>query len=73
MDCALFVGTKTKPCSNTTYKNWNVIRKDGSVLNKNVRGGCLAQIHPAFKVKKMNCPAINNPWNEVPTTFCDPV
>lgn len=64
ISCALFVETKTRPQSNTTYKNWQILRRDGVVLNQNIRGGSLVQVHPTFRMQKMNSPSINNPWNE---------
>lgn len=64
INCSLFVETKTKNTSNTKYKNWDVLQFDGNIVNNNVRGGNLVQIHPGLKMSKNNPPKINNPLCE---------
>lgn len=64
INCTLFVETKTKNTSNTKYKNWDVLQIDGNIVNNNVRGGNLVQIHPGLKMRKDNPPRINNPLCE---------
>ena len=64
INCALFVESKTKPDSNTSYRNWTILQRDGNMINNNVRGGTLVQMHPALKMGKANPPRINNPLNE---------
>lgn len=63
--CALFVESKTKPEQNTNYRNWNILRHDGNVVNRNIRGGSLVQINPVFKMTKRNSPCIGNILNDV--------
>ena len=65
INCALFVETKTKPDSNTTYRDWVVIQRNGNIVNQNVRGGSLIQVSPNLRPRKANPPAVNNPLNEI--------
>ena len=63
INCALFVESKTKPDANTNYQNWHILRCDGNIVNNNIRGGSLVQVHPNLKMGKANAPQINNPLN----------
>lgn len=63
INCALFVESKTKPDTDTTYQNWNILRCNGNIVNHNIRGGSLVQVHPNLKMGKANPPQINNPLN----------
>lgn len=45
------------------YKNWDSIHQPGNIINRNLRGGSLVQIHPDLKMGKSNAPRINNPLN----------
>lgn len=72
--CALFVETKTRESSAINYQNWNIIHQPGNVVNTNLRGGSLIQLHPCFKLNKTNPPAINNALNSclhITTPFLD--
>lgn len=60
----MFVETKTKTDSTIAFQNWNLIHHPGNVINTNIRGGSLLQMHPYFKLTKSNAPAINNPLND---------
>lgn len=64
INCTLFVETKTKSASNTVYRNWDVIQRNGNIVN-NARGGSLVQLCPTLKMRKENAPSINNPLDEV--------
>lgn len=64
VQCAMFVETKTKKDSNTSYRDWNTLRYDGNQLHNHARGGSLVQTHPNLKMGKANPPRINNPLNE---------
>lgn len=63
VNCTLFVETKTTQNTNTNYRNWHIIQRNG-YHEKNVRGGSLIQAHPSLKIGKANGPKINNPLNE---------
>lgn len=65
INCALFVESKTKEGSNTKYRNWSSIQRNGNIVNNNARGGSLIQVHPSLKMGKANSPRVNNPLNEV--------
>lgn len=64
INCALFVETKTKENTNTKYRNWDIIHRNGIVVNKNTRGGSLIQTHPGLRMTRENPPKMNNPLNE---------
>lgn len=64
ISCTLFVETKTKNDSTIGYQNWNVIHHPGNIVNTNLRGGSLIQLHPRFQLIKTNAPSINNPLND---------
>jgi hypothetical protein len=61
INCTLFVETNTKTNSNTSYRNWDIIKKDGYIFNNNTRGGSLIQVNPVLKMRKQR---INNQLNE---------
>lgn len=63
VSCAMFVETKTSPDSEVRYQGWNTVHQPGNVLNTNLRGGCLIQLNPRYKLIKENPPVINNPSN----------
>ncbi|KAL3282073.1 hypothetical protein HHI36_005272, partial [Cryptolaemus montrouzieri] len=56
--------TKTKAEDSVQYKDWSIVRHDGNIINHNIRGGSLAQIHPSLGMRKRNAPRINNPLND---------
>lgn len=60
----MFVESKTNPSSTTNYRNWQILRKDGYVIN-NTRGGCLVQVDPVIKMGKANAPKMNNQLDEI--------
>lgn len=60
----MFVETKTRKESAVHFQNWNTIHHPGNIVNTNVRGGSLIQIHPKHKLNKSNALSINNPLNE---------
>lgn len=74
ISCALFVETKTRRESPTSYQDWSVIHHPGNVVNTNLRGGSIIQMHPRLKLGKSNPPSINSPLNDclhVTTPFRD--
>ena len=47
---AMFVETKTRHDQNqVTYKNWNFIQQNGSMIHNHARGGSLVKMHPSIK------------------------
>lgn len=62
--CGLFVETKTRETSAVNYQNWNTVHHPGNIVNTNIRGGSLIQLHPDFKMIRANSPAINNVLND---------
>lgn len=64
ISCAMFVEAKINNKSNTSYRDWTVLRQEGNQLHNYTRGGSLIQSHPELKMGKENPPRINNPLNE---------
>lgn len=60
--CALFVETKTK--DPIRYKDWSVIQRNGTIVNKNCRGGVIAKAHKSINLGKANPPITNNALND---------
>lgn len=62
IDCALLVETKNKKL--TRYRDWTILERLGTIINKNARGGSLAMGKQHLKMGKANPPHLNDPKNE---------